>query len=36
VLPESGTSLNIAIEDYLMSNEEDVPFDVDEEKGSNK
>ncbi len=36
MLPKSGTSLNIAIEDYLMSNEEDVPFDIDEEKGNNK
>lgn len=28
--------LNIAIEDYLMSNEEDAPSDIDEEKGNNK
>jgi hypothetical protein len=27
---------NIAIEDYLMSNEEDAASDIDEEKGNNK
>jgi hypothetical protein len=36
MLQKSSTSLNIAIEDYLMSNEKDVPFDIDGEKGSNK
>jgi hypothetical protein len=36
MLPKSNTFLNIAIEDYLTSNEEDVPFDIDKEKGNNK
>lgn len=30
--PNSNTSLNIAIEDYWTSHEEDAPFDIDEEK----
>jgi hypothetical protein len=36
MLPKSSTFFNIAIEDYLTSNEEDAPFDTDEEKGNNK
>jgi hypothetical protein len=36
MLSKSSTSLNIAIEDHLTSNEEDAPSDIDEKKGSNK
>jgi hypothetical protein len=36
MLSKSSTFLNIAIEDYLTSNEEDAHFNIDEEKGSNK